>query len=58
MGVCIVFSDHCEVVDCEVRGQLYGGIRLFYSEDCFLERSIIHNYERKFLDSSLNQLEN
>ena len=34
MGVCIVFSDHCEVVDCEVQGQLYGGIRLFYSEDC------------------------
>ncbi len=46
MGVCIAFSDHCEVVDCEVQGQLYGGIRLFYSEDCVLERNIIYNNSR------------
>ena len=49
MGVCIAFSDHCEVVDCEVQGHLYGGIRLFYSEDCVLERNIIHNNTRYWL---------
>jgi parallel beta-helix repeat protein len=43
MGVCIAFSDHCEVVDCEVHGQLYAGIRVFYSEDCVLENNIIYN---------------
>ena len=58
MGVCIAFSDYCEVVDCEVRGQLYGGIRLFYFKDCVLESNIIHNNERKFLNGSLNQLDN
>ena len=46
MGVCIAFSDHCEVVDCEVHGQLYAGIRVFYSEDCILERNIIYNNTR------------
>jgi len=46
MGVCIAFSDHCGVVDCEVQGHLHGGIRLFYSEDCILERNIICNNSR------------
>ncbi len=46
MGVCIAFSDHCEVVDCEVHGHLYGGIKVFYSEDCVLERNIIYNNSR------------
>jgi parallel beta-helix repeat protein len=50
MGVCIAFSDHCEVVDCEVQGHLYGGIRLFYSEDCVLERNIIHNNTRYWIE--------
>ena len=49
MGVCIAFSDHCEVVDCEVQGQLYGGIRVFYSEYCVLERNIIYNNSRKWV---------
>jgi parallel beta-helix repeat protein len=46
MGVCIAFSDHCRVVDCEVQGHLHGGIRLFYSEDCILERNIICSNSR------------
>jgi len=50
MGVCIAFSDHCEVVDCEIHGQLYGGIRVFYSEDCVLERNIIHNNTRYWIE--------
>jgi len=50
MGVCIAFSDHCEVVDCEIHGQLYGGIRVFYSEDCVLERNIIHNNTRYWME--------
>ena len=49
IGVCIAFSDHCEVVDCEVQGQLFGGIRLFYSEDCVLERNIIYNNSHRWL---------
>ena len=57
MGVCIAFSDYCKLVDCEVRGQLYGEIRLFHSEDCVLERNIIHSNEHEFLDSSPLQLE-
>ena len=49
MGVCIAFSEHCEVVDCEVHGHLYGGIRLFYAEDCVLGRNIIYNNSRNWV---------
>jgi len=42
-GVCIAFSDHCRIADCEIHGQLNMGIKVFYCDDCVLENNTIYN---------------